>query len=68
VSFLTIDLLFKSRQVPFNGDSVEAVVVVVEVFCLQAVRAMAPSAIKGRSFIVYELGLKKKNIFLPLQI
>src|SRR3569833_561968 len=63
VSFLTIDLLFKRRQVPFKGASSDTAVVVA-VFCLQAARANAPSAIKGRNFILFELGFKKGIFFL----
>ena len=49
VSFLTIDLLLNSFQVPFRGYSV--VVVAVVVFCLHAASASKPSAKKGSSFM-----------------
>jgi hypothetical protein len=66
VSFLTIDLLFSRRQVPFSGDSADAVAAVLVVLCLQAAKTIALSAINGRSFIVYELGLKNEKYFSSL--
>jgi hypothetical protein len=64
VSFFTIDLLLSKRQVPFKGDSIDTAVVAL--FCLQEASAIAPSAIKERNFILYELGLKKEKYFSSL--